>query len=347
MDWIDTLTQLCSRDAPSGFETSAAELASELLRPYTDEITTDALGNVTAVRRCGKPNAPRVLLDAHIDEIGFVITGYAERGFLRFTGIGGHDERLLPASEVKLLTDPPIFGVIAALPPHLQSKDEADGALKIDDMYIDAGLSAEDAEKLAPVGTPAVILSESACLGKYQFSSKALDNRASVAVILGALELAGSAPLNADLYILLSSQEEVGVRGVRTAAFSADARWGVVLDVDFARQPDIMPERGRVPGAGVVIARGPNMDRGLTERAVAIARERGIPYQISVEPGGNSGTDARAIQTSRAGVRTALLGVPVKYMHSPVETADLRDFDAAARLVCELIKELGEVEADA
>jgi endoglucanase len=339
MDWIETLTRLCSRDAPSGFETPAATLASELLRPYVDEITTDAIGNVIAVRRCGRPDAPRLLLDAHIDEIGLVVTGHAEGGFLRFAGIGGQDERLLPASEIKILTDPPIFGVVATLPPHLQAKGDADDAGKIEDMYIDAGLSAEDAERLVPAGTPVTFLSDPVPLGANQFSAKALDNRASVAVILGALELLGDAPLEADLYILLSAQEEVGVRGAQPGAFAIDARWGIVLDVDFARQPDVTPNRGRVPGAGVVIARGPNMDRELTERAVAIARERGIPYQIAVEPGGNSGTDARAVQTSRAGVRTALLGVPVKYMHSPVETADLRDFDAAARLVRELIKE--------
>ncbi|MDR1589484.1 MAG: M42 family peptidase [Oscillospiraceae bacterium] len=341
MDWIDTLTRLCSCDAPSGFETPAALLAAELLRPYTDEITTDALGNLIAVRRCGKPDAVRLLLDAHIDEIGFVVTGYAENGFLRFTGIGGHDERLLPASEVKLLTDPPLPGVIDTLPPHLQKDADAEIAVKIDDMYIDAGLSPEDAGRLVPEGTPAVFLSEPTALGANQFCAKALDNRASVAVVLGALELLVGGPLGVDLYILFSSQEEVGVRGAPTAAFAADARYAIVLDVDFARQPDMMPERGRIPGGGVVVARGPNMDRGLTERAAAIARERDIPYQISVEPGGNSGTNARAIQVSRAGVKTALLGVPVKYMHTPAETLCTDDLGAAARLVAALISELG------
>jgi endoglucanase len=160
--------------------------------------------------------------------------------------------------------------------------------------------------------------------------------------MIGALELLGDTPLNSDLHILFSSQEEVGTRGAQPAAYAADAAFGIILDVDFARQAEILPEKGRVLGAGVVIARGPNMDRELADRAEAIARDRGIPYQITVEPGGNSGTNARPVQVSRAGVKTALLGVPVKYMHTPVETADLRDFDSAARLVCELIKECGD-----
>ncbi|MDR1330080.1 MAG: M20/M25/M40 family metallo-hydrolase [Oscillospiraceae bacterium] len=342
MDWINTITRLCACDAPSGFESRIAPLAEELLRPYADEISYDALGNIMAVKRCGKPGAARVLLDAHIDEIGFVMTGYAENGFLRFTGIGGHDERLLPASDIKILAEPPVYGVIDTLPPHLVKDGESDDTVKIDDLYIDAGLSPEGARERMPVGTPAVFVSETVLLGERQISAKALDNRASVAVIIGALELLGDAPLSADLHILLSSQEEVGTRGAPTAAYAADAAFGIILDVDFARQAEILPEKGRPLGVGVVIARGPNMDRELVDRAEAIARERGIPYQITVEPGGNSGTNARPVQVSRAGVKTALLGVPVKYMHTPVETADLRDFDAAARLVCELIKECGD-----
>jgi endoglucanase len=339
MDWIETITRLCACDAPSGFESRIAPLAEELLRPYADEISYDALGNITAVKRCGKPGAVRVLLDAHIDEIGLVITGYAENGFLRFTGIGGHDERLLPASDIKILTEPPVCGVIDTLPPHLVKDGESDNTVKIDDLYIDAGLSPERARELIPIGTPAVFVSGTLRLGEHQISAKALDNRASVAIIIGALELLGDTPTNADLHILLSSQEEVGTRGAQPAAYAADAAFGIILDVDFARQAEMLPEKGRVLGAGIVIARGPNMDRELADRAEAIARERGIPYQITVEPGGNSGTNARPVQVSRAGVKTALLGIPVKYMHTPVETTDLRDFDSAARLVCELIKE--------
>jgi endoglucanase len=312
-----------------------------LLRPYTDGISTDALGNITAVKRCGKLGAARVLLDAHIDEIGLVITGYAENGFLRIAGIGGHDERLLPASDVKILADPPVYGVIDTLPPHLAKEGESDNVVEMDSLYIDAGLSPERARSLIPIGTPAVFVSETVRLGEHQISAKALDNRASAAVVIGALELLGDAPLGADLYVLLSSQEEVGTRGAQPASYAAAADFGIVVDVDFALQADVPPEKGRPLGGGVVIARGPNMDRELADRAVAIARERGIPHQVSVEPGGNSGTNARPIQVARAGVRTALLGVPVKYMHTAVETADLRDLDSAARLVRELILECG------
>ncbi|MDR0446886.1 MAG: M20/M25/M40 family metallo-hydrolase [Oscillospiraceae bacterium] len=341
MDWIKTLSELCSIDAPSGFEERAHGYLTRALEPYTDDIKTDALGNLIAVRSGGSPDAPRLLLDAHIDEIGFVVTGYADDGFLRFDELGGQDARLLPAAEVKILTDPPIFGVIDTIPPHLQGGGDAGAASKIGDLYIDAGLTPATAESTVPIGTPLVILSEPTALGEHQFSAKALDNRASAAIILGALELLGDTKLGIDLYILFSSQEEVGKRGARTAAYASDARLALIYDCDFARQPDIMPDRGRITGGGVVIARGPNMDKALTQLAVDTATGRGIAHQISVEPGGDSGTNAHPVQITRTGVRTALLGVPVKYMHTPVETLDIRDLESAARLTAEVIKVLG------
>jgi endoglucanase len=342
MDWIEILRSLTGVHAPPGHEARATALARELLEPHMDEVSCDAMGNIVAVRRCGKPGARRLLLDAHIDEVGLVVTGHAGDGFLRFTGLGGLDERILPASDVLILTDPPAFAVVDTLPPHLQKDSDADHVASTDELYLDSGLPGSEAEALVPVGTPAVLISELTRLGERQVSAKALDNRASVAVIIGALELlAGAPPTDVDLYVLLSAQEEVGTRGAQTAAFAIEPDWCVVVDVDFARQPGAPPELDRVLGGGVVIARGPNMDRQLTQLAIDTAREKGVPYQISVEPGGNSGTNAHTIQVSRSGVRTALLGVPVRNMHTPVETADLRDFDAAAILISELARRCG------
>lgn len=336
MDLRETLERLSQSSGPSGFEARTAELAAELLRPFSDEITVDALGSVTAIRRSGKENAVRVMLDAHIDEVGFIITGH-ENGFLHFAPLGGIDARLLPASTLKILTEPPVFGVIDVVAPHLLSGAEADKTLKTEDLYIDTGLLPEDAERLIPVGTPAVFASAPIALSGDVIAGKAFDNRASLAVVLRALELLGDAKLDFDLYILASTQEELGRRGALPAAFASAPDYCIILDADHAKTPESKPHHGKMLGSGVVIARGPNMNRELTDRLVALAKSHEIAHTISVEPG-DSGTNARVIQTVRSGVCTALLGVPVKYMHTPSEVLCLRDIESAAQLVCAALK---------
>jgi endoglucanase len=149
----DTILKLSAASGPSGFERDVGALAAGLLAPYMDNVRTDVLGNVIGLRRCGKENAGKLMFDAHLDEIGFIVTGH-EEGFLRFAALGGVDARMLPAAELKLLTDPPMFGVVAALPPHRQKSDETDKAIKIEDLFIDVGLGQDEAQKAVPVGTP-------------------------------------------------------------------------------------------------------------------------------------------------------------------------------------------------
>ena len=348
MDLREMMKTLSRLDAPSGFEAPAAECAAQLLRPYVDEISIDALGSVTAVRRglCSEDlsatrsnrviRAQRVLLDAHLDEVGFIITGHTD-GFLRFAPLGGIDARLLPAMTIKILSETQVYGVIDVLPPHLLSGDDAEKAQKIDDLYIDTGYTQEEAERLVPVGTPAVYASEPLELGENKLAGKAFDDRACFAAIIRALELLGDTRLDFDLYILASSQEELGRRGAMPAAFSAEPDYCIILDVDHAKTPDSKPHQGKPLGSGVVIARGPNMNRELTDKLISLAKAEEIAHTISVEPG-DSGTNARVIQTVRSGVCTALLGVPLRYMHSPNELLDLNDIEATAQLVCAALK---------
>ena len=332
----EMLISLSKTDAPSGFEAPAAKLAASLLRPFADEISTDALGSVLAIRHGNGKTKTRVMLDAHIDEVGFIVTSHAE-GFLRFAPLGGVDARLLPAMTIKILTTPPIYGVIDVLPPHLLSGDDAEKTTKPEDLYIDIGQSPEEAERLVPVGTPAVYASEPMALGENLLAGKAFDDRACFAAIVRALELLGDTKLDFDLIVLASSQEELGRRGAGPATFSAKPDFCIILDVDHAKTPDSKPHQGKPLGSGVVIARGPNMNRELTDKLVTLAKTEDIAHTISVEPG-DSGTNARVIQTVREGVCTALLGVPLRYMHSPNETLDLRDVEAAAQLVAAALK---------
>ena len=149
MNYEQTLSCLCALSGPSGFESEVAEAAAELLRPLTDEVYITRLGSVAGVRRCGREDAPRLLLDAHLDEIGFIVTGHDE-GFLRFAPLGGVDPRMLPDREVVILTDPPIHGVVACLPPHVQTAEDMDKSLPVKDLYIDVGLPQEEAERPEP-----------------------------------------------------------------------------------------------------------------------------------------------------------------------------------------------------
>ena len=164
MDYKGILEQLCALPGPSGFEGPVASAAAQLLRPYVDEVQVDRMGSVVGVRRCGRPNAPRLMLDAHLDEIGLIVTGH-EKGFLRFAPLGGVDPRMLPDREVLVLSQPPVPGVVACLPPHIQSSEEMDKARTIRELTIDVGLSQEEAQRRIPIGTPIVYRTGCRALG--------------------------------------------------------------------------------------------------------------------------------------------------------------------------------------
>ena len=187
MDVAKTLTALSEAMGPSGFEAKVGEMVAELMRPLCDEVSVDALGNVHGVRHASKPNAPKLLYSAHMDEIGFMVTDIAG-GFLRFRTIGGIDPRVLPAREVTVMTEPPIHGVISSVPPHLQSAGDSAKPFAIEDLVIDIGMSEERAKALVRPGTPAVFSEHTQLLGEKLFSGKTLDDRACVVMLLRTLE---------------------------------------------------------------------------------------------------------------------------------------------------------------
>ena len=341
----EILAQMCAAPGPAGFEQPVAEQVRELLARYMDETRIDVLGNAIGARRkfpslgevpptAAGRSPTKLLIDAHIDEIGLIITS-SEEGFLRFATLGSVDPRILPATCVEILAEPPMHGVICAMPPHLVEKDEASKAIKIDDMYIDAGLSKDEAKKSVPPGTPVVLGNRPRRLGETSFCGKALDNRAGLTAVLRCLELLQDKTLDVDLYVMASVQEEVGTRGATTGGYAIDPDWCIVIDAGHAKTPDTKPtDTENASGGGVIISRGPNMNSRLTEALIDIAQKNDIKHQVDVEPGGNSGTNAHAIQISRAGVATALLSIPVKYMHSAYECLTLDDIESAAQLLC-------------
>ena len=236
----DILIKLCDMPGPAGFESPVSEVAQQLLEPYMDEIYIDVMGNVIGVKKCGKEGAKKLLFDAHIDEIGLIVTAVDE-GFLKFSKLGGLDARTLPASPIKILTVLPIFGVICALPPHILKDEDTKKTIKIEDMVIDIGFSKEDAEKLVSIGTPAVLGISAEKFGDDQIRGKSLDDRAGFAAILWALELLKDEKLDVDLYVMASVQEEVGLRGATAGAFAIKPDYCAVVDVTYAKVPDTKP----------------------------------------------------------------------------------------------------------
>ena len=342
MDYQQILGRLCALSGPSGFEEPVAKAAAELLRPLTDEVYTTRLGSVVGVRRCGRDDAKKLLLDAHLDEIGFLVTGH-EEGFLRFAPLGGVDPRMLPDREVVLLTDPPVHGVVACLPPHVQSAEDMDKSLPVKDLVIDTGLSREEAERRIPVGTPAVYRGGCFPLGEELLCGKALDDRAGFAVLLDALERLKDKQLNVDLYVLGSTQEETHSAGAITAAYELAPDWCVAVDVTHGDSPDASKNETFPLGKGPVIGVGPNCVRQMSDRLKELAKELDMPVQLEVMAG-SSGTNAWPVQVSREGVATAVLSIPERYMHTPLEVVCRRDLEDAARLLAAFAENLGEEE---
>ena len=329
------LERLCTCTAPSGFEAPAAAVAAELLRPLVDEVSIDRMGNVLGVRRSKTPGAPKLLLDAHLDEIGLIVTG-VEDGFLRFRSIGGVDPRMLPGRELVVLTDPPLRGLVAC-----PAGGDEDKSVPLNELYVDVGLSQEEAERAVPVGTPMVYRAGCFPLGEEQMCGKSMDDRACFVTLLRAAELLRDKELDVELHILGSTREEVSGAGAVVGTWAVAPDFCVAVDVTHGKTPDGPADKTFALGGGPAIGVGPNMTRWMTERMIAKAREHGIPYQLEIMSG-HTGTNGWEMQISREGVATSVLSLPLKYMHTPVETLSLADMEGVAQLLAAFVENLGK-----
>ena len=329
------LERLCTCTAPSGFEGPAAAVAAELLRPLVDEVSIDRMGNVLGVRRSKTPGAPKLLLDAHLDEIGLIVTGM-EDGFLRFRSIGGVDPRMLPGRELVVLTDPPLRGLVAC-----PAGGDEDKSVPLNELYVDVGLSQEEAERAVPVGTPMVYRAGCFPLGEEQMCGKSMDDRACFVTLLRAAELLRDKELDVELHILGSTREEVSGAGAVVGTWAVAPHFCVAVDVTHGKTPDGPADKTFDLGGGPAIGVGPNMTRWMTERMIAKAREHSIPYQLEIMSG-HTGTNGWEMQISREGVATSVLSLPLKYMHTPVETLSLADMEGVAQLLAAFVEHLGK-----
>jgi putative aminopeptidase FrvX len=349
---IPLLKQLSEAQGITGFEQPVCEMLRQTWSPFVDEMHMGKLGSLIALKKGSPPepvegSRPRLMLAAHMDEIGLRVTG-VEDGFLRVTRVGGTDRRVLLGLEVVVHAtrvsregrDLP--GIVATRPPHILPEEERKKTVDWDKIFVDVGLPPQKVERLVSIGDLISFRREVAELKNRRLAGKAFDDRACVAIVTLALERLTEMRHDWDVFAVATVQEEIGLKGAVASAYGVAPDLAVALDVTFGKQPGVPDVDGVPLGEGPVISVGPNFHPGVVTRLKEVAEAREIPYQLEPAPG-RSGTDAWAIQVTREGVPTALISLPLRYMHQPVETLDTRDVERAARLLAAFVAGL---EAD-
>lgn len=336
---LEKLSNVCG---VAGREDEVKELMKKFLKPYVNEVREDKLGNIIGIRK-GKKNAPKVMLAAHMDEIGLLIKNISKKGFLRFVKIGGIDDRILLARKVLVYTKKgPLHGIIGSRPPHIEKEEDRKKTITYDKLFIDVGAKTlgEAKEMGVRIGDPVGFDMKFARLGKDLVIGKAFDDRIGCAVMIEAVKQMKNSECT--IYAVGTVQEEVGLRGATTAAFEIHPDVGIAIDVTLA---------GGVPGVkevetSIKMRKGPSLtvaDRGLIthpkvlQLLIDTAEENNVPYQL--ETGLPGSTDAARISLSREGVPSGAILIPTRYIHSPTAMLSLRDAANAVKLtICAIQK---------
>lgn len=343
------LKRLLETPSATGTEERIADVVRTRLANTADDITTDVMGSVHA-RLAGRGDGPVLMLAAHMDEIGLMVTYISDDGFLSVAAVGGVDAAILPGLRVDVHASgaaEPLRGVVGRKPIHLITLDERKNVTPIDQLVIDLGLPAKKVKKLVRIGDTITFGVGFERFGKNMGVSRAFDDKCGVWIISRVLEnLAAAGGAQGDFIAACTVQEEIGTRGAMTSAYGVNPDVAVAFDVTHATDyPGIAHTKyGKIVcGQGPVIARGPNINPVVFDRLVAAAEAEGIPYQLEAEPS-VTGTDARAIQVERGGIPTGLVSVPLRYMHTPTEVVCLDDLESTVRL---LTRFAADLDADA
>jgi putative aminopeptidase FrvX len=335
------LEKLSNACGVTGRENKVRELMAQMLKPYVDEIQIDRMENVIAVKK-GKPEAPKIMLAAHMDEVGLMVKTITKEGFLQFSKLGGIDDRILPAQKVVVFTKKDAYpGIIGSKPPHIQKEEERKKILAFDDLFIDVGAeSREDAAGMGiAVGDPIAFDVQYTKLARNVVMGKAFDNRAGCATMIETMKLLKNT--DCIVYAVGTVQEEVGLRGAGTAAFGVDPDLALALDVTIA---------GDVPGVreydtSVKMGRGPSLtvsDSGTITHPKILrwildtAAEEKIPIQL--ESGLLGSTDAARISLTRQGIPSGTISIPTRYIHSPASILSIKDIEDSAKLAAAAIQ---------
>lgn len=360
MDLATHLAELVQASSITGHERAVADFLLDRWAPLVDEAKLDRLGSYIGLKRgegsaselrslpfpgpetaAGRPGArhagpPRVMAAAHIDSIGGIVTAIEPGGFLRFTTVGGVDRRLLMAQELEIHGKVKLMGLVGSKPPHVTAVQDRNRLVPVEELYIDTGLSEAEVRELVPLGAPVLHRFEFRKLQNDRYSSRYMDNRASAVALMVALQELKQLRHTADFFAVGTVGEEFGgMPGAATTTFAIKPDIAIAVDVTFARHPG--SESDSFPlGEGPTIGVGPNCSPKLVKLMRDVARNLSINCELEVMPG-SSGTDAWSMQVVRGGVATGVLSIPIRYMHTPVETVDLADIRAAGRLLAQLV----------
>ena len=317
-----------------GSEQKAKDIAISLLSPFVDEIKTDLTGSIFGFIK-GKSDKT-ILLEAHIDEIGFTVTNVLENGFIKLDKVGGIDIRTLPSNTVKIHAENgDIIGVFTSTPPHL-AKDKSDEFSALDEIFVDTGL--ENAKDLIKIGDFATFNTQAIDLQSDFISAKSIDDRSGCASLIEvAKNIKSQGTPKDNIIILLASGEELGNRGAKIGAFGKEIEEAIIIDVSFGFTPNCDKEKCGEIGKGAMIGISPILDKDMRNKLINLAKENNIPYQLEVMNGLTS-TDADVVTITETGIKTALISIPIKYMHTPIESVCLSDIKAVCDLITEYLK---------
>ena len=342
---IKFLRSLVETPSPTGAEEPVAALVRTRLSSVADEVQTNTMGSVHAVLE-GTGAGPSLMLAAHMDEIGLMVTYISDDGFLSIAAVGGVDAAILPGMRVDVHTaSGTLRGIVGRKPIHLIEADERKKVTPLDKLVIDLGMPDKKVRKLVRVGDVITFGVGFERFGKGMAVSRAFDDKCGVWVACRVMEELRAAGRAKGAFIAAATvQEEIGTRGAMTSAYGVNPDVAIAFDVTHATDyPGIDKTKyGAITcGEGPVIARGPNINPLVFDRLVAAAEAEGIPYQFEAEPS-VTGTDARAIQVTRGGIPTGLVSVPLRYMHTPTEVIALEDLENTVRLITRFALDLDE-----
>ena len=325
MKTIDILKALCIEHGISGRESGLFSTVQSLLEEIA-EVRQMENGNIIAeIGNCESDY--HIMLDAHIDRIGLVVTYIDDNGFIKAEPVGGIDLRTLPSSTVVVNDD--LLGIVCTMPPHI---DKGDGELSRDAIWVDTGLPADRVKQLVRLGDSIIVKSKFAELLNNRVTVSALDNRAGCAALIKCAYLLKDRELPCKVSLVFSVQEETNESGAKTAAFELAPDEAVIVDVGFAKQDGVPNEKSGAVGCGAVISIAPVLSGKVTDRLIRISEELGMECDYEVD-GGGTGTNADGIAVSRGGVPCGVLSVPEKNMHTQTETVCIDDIEAVANIL--------------
>jgi len=346
MELKKLLTEIPAIMSITGYTMQAGDKLRALIGDVFDESYTDAVGNHVFVRRCGRDNAPKILIDTHFDEVGMMVTGVHEGGFVSIANVGGLDMRIMQAAEVTIYAeDREIYGVIVSTPPHLTKGGEAKKLKEITELYIDTGYSKEELEKYVHLGTPVGFRAIYRELLNNKISGKAFDCKACGASAVDAVANTPREELAGDVYVVFSNFEETGARGAgaANAVYSVDPDYAMVADVTHAVMPGDSNKEPKM-GEGISITLSPITNRKRCNMLIAAAKEKDMKVQRETVTR-HTGTNTMDVNLVRAGVPTVDVGLPLKNMHTYNEVVCVDDAQSLSNLMKIFItsKEIAEV----